>query len=565
MPFRNFIYFIFICIILYFPSCGNKYTRNNTIIKAEKLIFSNPDSAYQILNSFKEKNSLSKRDYAAWCLHFTHAQYKLYLEIKSDSLIRNAVEYYTNSNENYYAGMSYYLWGCILEQDGKSRNAMSSYKKADDLIQSSNDYNLQGLIKYKIGFIYLLDEYYSESELYIDEALSIFKKHGNKKYLYYCYRTKAELIYLQEKPISDVLRYSDLSEKLSVSEKDTAFYLNVLVFKGKVLLESEPKKSIKYLLKAFNGSAENKTYISTLLSFAYSKINMPDSAKFYKKFQSKDESDLNIILLKNIADAYVYNCKGNIDSAFLFLEKAYKLRENLYKDNFKQQLVRIDKQYDLSKKEAEKAKLEIKNQKSIILIAFLSITVLAVLLILLFITNLNKKRQATLILEKQQLEFEVKTKQVENDKKLKILLSNLQNKIDNTLHFKKLQLNLSKTDKKEEFIADITRQAVLTDKEWQFYIDEANELFSGNIAKLKLEFPQLTNADLIVVSLICIGIDITNSILLLDYANINTMYIRRNRIKKHLGLDNSTDLEKWLRNYVISPLETNQNQHNPSH
>ena len=170
-----------------------------------------------------------------------------------------------------------------------------------------------------------------------------------------------------------------------------------------------------------------------------------------------------------------------------------------------------------------------------------------------------------MIIEKQQLEFEIKTKEFENDKKLKILLSNLQNKIDNTLHYKKLQLNLSKTDKNEEFIADITRQAVLTDKEWQFYIDEANELFSGNIAKLKLEFPQLTNADLIVVSLICIGIDITNSILLLDYANINTMYIRRNRIKKHLGLDNSTDLEKWLRNYVISPFETNQNQHNPSH
>ncbi len=156
-----------------------------------------------------------------------------------------------------------------------------------------------------------------------------------------------------------------------------------------------------------------------------------------------------------------------------------------------------------------------------------------------------------MVIEKQQLEFEVKTKQVENDKKLKILHTNLQNKIDNTLQFKKLQTNLSKTEKKEEFIADITRQSVLTDVEWQFYIYEANELFEGNIMKLREEYPQLTDADMNVIALICLGIDIGNSIILLDYSNSNTMYMRRMRIKNHLGLDKSTDLELWIKDKIV--------------
>jgi hypothetical protein len=146
--------------------------------------------------------------------------------------------------------------------------------------------------------------------------------------------------------------------------------------------------------------------------------------------------------------------------------------------------------------------------------------------------------------------LEIKTKKAENDKKLNNLILNLHHKIDNTLQLKKLQSNLAKTERKEDFIADITRQSTLTDKEWKYYIEQANELFEGKIFQLKELYPSLTNSDLIVISLICLGIDLSNSILLLDYGNTNTIYIRRNRIKLHLGLDKTVDLEKWIKEYL---------------
>lgn len=538
-------------LILFLAGCKHNYTQHKTILEAEQLLFTNPDSAYRLLNSIKNPEKLSKADYAAWCLHYTHAQYKLYIEITSDSILQIALNYYDNSNLSEYMGVAEYLNGCISELHNDTKKAMSEYKKADYNLRETNNDSMKGLINYQIGYLFLRDEYFSESERYIDKSIELFKKSNNKKYQYYCYRTKAELIYLQGKSINDILTIVDIGERLSLQESDTAFYLNILIFKGKVLLESNPNLSKEYLLKCFESLPKEREYISALLSYAYSKTNMPDSARFYNRFFSMNNYDRNSLLLKKITDAYVANGERNMDSAFILLENAYDLREKIYKENIKEQLVRIDKQYDLSKKEAEKAKLEIQNQKNILLIAFLSIVVLAVLLILLIIVNLNKKRQAALVIEKQQLEFEVKTKQVENDKKLKILHANLQNKIDNTLQFKKIQTNLSKTERKDEFIADITRQSVLTNVEWQFYIYEANELFEGKILKMREEYPQLTDADMNVIALICLGIDIGNSIVLLDYSNSNTMYMRRMRIKNHLGLDKSTDLELWIKDKIV--------------
>lgn len=543
-----------VLLILIFSGCGNRYTQNETILKAESLLFNYPDSAFNLLNSIKNPEKLSKADYAAWCLHFTHAQYKLYLDIKSDSLIKFAANYYSNSKLKLYSGTAYYLWGCISDINNMPKKAMFAFKKADDFLLNTTEYNLIGLVKYRIGYLLLADEYLGESEQYIDQSIQFFKLAKNNKYLYYAYRTRAEILYLQNCSLSEINLTIDQSEKLSLSAKDSLFYFNIQTFRGKVLLDSDPSLSKRFLLNAFRGLPNERKSISALLSYAYSKLNMPDSALYYTRFYTINKSDKNSQFLQMVANAYVANCKGNKDSAFIYFEKAYNLREKTYKDNIKEQLVRIDKQYDLSKKEAEKAKLEIQNQKNIILIAFLSIMILAILLILLFITNLNKKRQGQLIIEKQKLEFEIKAKQVENDKNLKILLTELQNKIDNTLHFKRIQSNLAKVEKKEEFIAEITRQSVLNNIERQFYIYEADKLFDGRIMNLKSDFPQLTDSDLIVISLICIGIDITNSILLLDYANINTMYIRRNRIKKHLGLDTTIDLDKWLRSKIIGNL-----------
>ena len=99
--------------------------------------------------------------------------------------------------------------------------------------------------------------------------------------------------------------------------------------------------------------------------------------------------------------------------------------------------------------------------------------------------------------------------------------------------------------KKEDFLNEITLQSVISVKERQFYIDEVDNLFYKRIKRLQDKIIDLTSSDLIVISLICLDIDITDCCSLLD-VELNTMYIRRKRIKKHIGLSKDDDLEDWI-------------------
>ncbi len=548
---------ILVCLALIFIGCKHKYTQNQTILRAEKMLNTSPDSAYQLLTTIKNPEALSKADYAAWSLHYTHAQYKLYFDIKSDSLLKIAVDYYADSDLNLYSGTAYYLWGCVSELNSDEKKALYAFRRANDLISTRENTDKQylrikGLINYRISNLFLADEYNNEAEKNIDIAIEMFRKLNDYKYLAYCHRIKAEILYRQEKPIPTILKEAEICQNLALKDSSIDLYNNILTFKGKILIAHNINESKNTLLESYKSSNNNQQELFSLLHYVYAKLNNADSAKFFQKLLVIDNTDLNRILLLKLSQSYTLLNEDSTKMAFASFEQAYDLREKIHKKNIKEQLIRIDKQYDFSKKEGEKAKLEIKNKNNMLLIAFLSVTVLAVLLILLFITTNNKKRQAVLKIEKQQLEFNIKTKEVENDRKLKILHSNLKNKIDNTLIFKKLQTNFSKAERKEEFIASITSQAVLTNKEWQFYIDEANDLFDGNLVKLKVNYPQLTDADMIAIALICLGISIGDSIVLLDSSSIHTMYVRRNRIKNHLGLDKSIDLEEWIKEFVIS-------------
>ena len=95
---------LLISISIVLASCEGGNTKNETILQAESLMFTVPNSAYRLLSSIPHPEKLSKADYAAWCLNYTHAQYKLYKDIKSDSIICIAVNYYEHTNLSKQSG-----------------------------------------------------------------------------------------------------------------------------------------------------------------------------------------------------------------------------------------------------------------------------------------------------------------------------------------------------------------------------------------------------------------------------------------------------------------------------
>ena len=116
------------CILV--TSCKKQYTRHPTILKAESIMTSSPKEAMKLLNTIPAPEKLSTGDYAAWCLQYIRSLNKQDSAIKSDSLIRIAVNYYENTSLYNYKGIAYYLLGCIYENRQETQAAMSEFKKA---------------------------------------------------------------------------------------------------------------------------------------------------------------------------------------------------------------------------------------------------------------------------------------------------------------------------------------------------------------------------------------------------------------------------------------------------
>ena len=137
------------------------------------------------------------------------------------------------------------------------------------------------------------------------------------------------------------------------------------------------------------------------------------------------------------------------------------------------------------------------------------------------------------------------------EQKQELLLVKLQNRIDNTLAYNRLNMNYTHADKKDEFEKIMIEQAVLSEKDWQYYMDEVDHVFDKKISTFRATYPDLSQLDLIVVTLICLQIGISDTCCLLNM-NKPTLYKRRFRIKERIGFEEEMDLEEWLKVYLES-------------
>jgi len=114
-----------------------------------------------------------------------------------------------------------------------------------------------------------------------------------------------------------------------------------------------------------------------------------------------------------------------------------------------------------------------------------------------------------------------------------------------------LQMGLLQNEKLDDFKKKISEQAILSEKDWEYYMLETNHIFDSKISNLSGVNPQLTQSDLIVITLICLRVDISDCCSLLNMKK-NAMYHRRKIIKDRIGISKDIDLEDWITDYLVS-------------
>ncbi|MEI6751768.1 MAG: hypothetical protein WCK78_01240 [Paludibacter sp.] len=447
------------------------------------------------------------------------------------------------------SGTAYYLLGCIMRDQNKHKEAMEALKNAEEQLAQTNDDKLKGLVDFNMAYVCMEDELYQPSLDYFNKSLKFFQLSDAKNYQAYAYREISDMYLQLDRPLDSVMYFSNLALRLSKEAGDSSNYYNIMCRQGELLYDKEPARAKEYILRGSRFFPEQRFYYAAFLAYTYAMQHKADSAQYYLNIAFSDNTQPNSKNIKYLTAGYLAQNRGDNKVAFENLEKAYLIRDSVFKERIKDQLYRIDKQYDSTLKDNKIASLKISTQGHWIIITILTIAVMFILIAFLLIRNENKQKQTLHAREKQQLKFDVQLKQIENLQKKELLLTRLQNRVQNTLTLNRLKLGCVQPEKQEEFFNELIKQSTLSENEWDYYIDEVDLIFHQKISDLKVRYTQLTHSDLIVITFICLGMDISDCCNLLNMDS-NTLYVRRKRIKKHIGLTKETELEKWINDYI---------------
>lgn len=102
---------------------------NETLYQAENCMEEFPDSALSLLQHISHPEDLKGKAQADYALLYSQACDKNRISITNDSLIRIAVRYYKDKDEDLNAAKSYFYLGCVYRNANQDAMAIEAYLK----------------------------------------------------------------------------------------------------------------------------------------------------------------------------------------------------------------------------------------------------------------------------------------------------------------------------------------------------------------------------------------------------------------------------------------------------
>ncbi|MBD5306999.1 MAG: hypothetical protein HDS14_05165 [Bacteroides sp.] len=168
-------------MLLLLAACGGGTADRVCLNRAETLMDERPDSSLQILDSI-DASRLGGADRALYALLLTQARDKNYIDLAGDTIINEAVDFYSSNGDERRSAMAYYYRGRAGYDAKDYREAMVDFTQSKVLADRTGDNFRAGMACRNIAYVY----YYllcSEDELeYAKKAYVYMKKSGRKDY-----------------------------------------------------------------------------------------------------------------------------------------------------------------------------------------------------------------------------------------------------------------------------------------------------------------------------------------------------------------------------------------------
>ncbi|WP_302760974.1 tetratricopeptide repeat protein [Phocaeicola coprocola] len=545
---------------------------NASLLQIEQLMYERPDSAWKILQHMPSISQLRKEEQALHALLFTQAQYKNYIPVKSDSLLRIAEAYYRTSNDSLHKAWTLFYLAQYYRDSDEKEKALSYFQQAN--IASRNIENNQFKFLLNLHWANLLSDEDAENK-------------GIEKY-----QTANKYAIL----LKDTLKQIDLFERWGwcyllngkYNQADSLF---------KEAMSLSMKTEIKFLEKNLLAQLATTAYLKKEYFLALNLINRSislekDSTELYPLWANKANIFLSMnqydsvrtYLQKDIRNSTLYQKAGkqkiwyqyeekmnNLPKALEYSKRYAELLDTIYQKELSSKIIELQHKYDYSLIQSENKLLKIKRQRLYISLIAICMAVLTVAVIFFYKRREEKRKLAEQmrskddLMKEMRLQLQEKTidlhaaqekiieKETALDKELSQREKMRSEYSSKEAAMRKEILRHSEIIRKMEQLNKMSQQdkiqsrsVVLSDEEQDNLAEVINICYNNFTDRLWKKFPTLTKADISLCCLIKIGISNSNMLYLLD-TNKVALKKRKNRLKHDkMGMDENDSLDEFI-------------------
>ena len=516
-------------------ACHNSSLQDKELLNnADRVMEQHPDSALLFLKKIRHPQQLSSKDFALYSLLTSQACNKTDIEIRSDSLIQNAVDYFSDKNDFSRYGYALFYLSRIERNKGNTKGQAEALLRAIPIAIKSNNYKLLGLIYAEKASIYGEQNQMDSMILYNKLSLDVLIKSNDKKnstiallkigYGYYQLSDfRKALIYYQQagdnaKLIKDTMLLSSTYSVISLS----FFYLRNYA------------EALRYAKQSLHFSDKYDFGKWTSIAAIYMKLNQLDSAKIFLNNCIKNGyyTPDCLLLLQEISE------KQKDYPQALYYSKQYAIqKDSINKQSLATSFAGMEKKYNYEHIATENKTLIIENQRNKIAVLFLLLGLSAIIFIVLLWRYQHKKIQ----LRQHQ---EIIEKEKENNQLLQQQI-NMQNAlIKNVEHHKRTAIKrLVPTNNNFSSGTEDTSSDFLA--LYDELIASIDGLYNGFSQRLKTKFPHLTTTDILICCLLRAGFESGMIASVLD-TQTDSFNVRRARLRKKLEIEHGINFSNFL-------------------
>ena len=545
---------------------------NASLLQIEQLMYERPDSAWKILQHMPPISQVRKEEQALHALLFTQAQYKNYIPVKSDSLLRIAEAYYRTSSDSLHKAWTLFYLAQYYRDSDEKEKALSYFQQAN--IASRNIENNQFKFLLNLHWANLLSDEDAENK-------------GIEKY-----QTANKYAIL----LKDTLKQIDLFERWGwcyllngkYNQADSLF---------KEAMSLSMKTEIKFLEKNLLAQLATTAYLKKEYFLALNLINRSislekDSTELYPLWANKANIFLSMnqydsvrtYLQKDIRNSTLYQKAGkqkiwyqyeekmnNLPKALEYSKRYAELLDTIYQKELSSKIIELQHKYDYSLIQSENKLLKIKRQRLYISLTAICMAVLTVAVIFFYKRREEKRKLAEQmrskddLMKEMRLQLQEKTidlhaaqekiieKKMALDKELSQREKMRSEYSSKEAAMRKEILRHSEIIRKMEQLNKMSQQdkiqsrsVVLSDEEQDNLAEIVNICYNNFTDRLWKKFPTLTKADISLCCLIKIGISNSNMLYLLDTSKV-ALKKRKNRLKHDkMGMDENDSLDEFI-------------------